>query len=83
MNKKKSKKGKLEKFKDGCSSNWKETLLVVILFIILNNNFIYSQYDKIIPYNFKFGNPPYIAIIINSIIAGIIFLIISKYVLSK
>jgi hypothetical protein len=62
-------------------NNFKLSLLVVLLFILLNSKLIWSQIQKL-P---MMGNiePSIIALLVNSILSGIIFYFISKFIVSS
>ena len=69
-----------EKFKDFTNTSWQKFLCIVILFIVLGNSWVYDCEKSLIPLGMRFGNPPLIAVIFNAIIAGIFYLVISKFV---
>lgn len=71
--------GITEKFESFTNCSWQKFIAIVILVIIFNNSMIYDFEKNIIPVNMRFGDPPLFAVILNAIIVGLIFLIISKF----
>jgi len=63
------------------NSNFKNSLLVVFLFIILNSKLVWKQIQKI-PMMGKV-EPSMVALIFNSILAGIIFFLIKTFVMKN
>jgi hypothetical protein len=69
----------VEKFENYTNCSWVKFVCLVILIILMNNSFIYEFEMKLIPVNMRFGQPPLIAVILNALFIGIIFLLISKF----
>ena len=63
------------------NSNFKETLIVVLLFVILNSKLVWKQLMKL-PFMGSV-EPSIIALIVNSLLAGIVYFIIKKFLLPK
>ena len=81
--KSKSIMGIKSKFGDssGNNSNIKETIIVVLLFVVLNSKLIWKQLMKL-PF-MGTVEPSIIALIVNSLLAGIIYFVIKKFLLPK
>jgi hypothetical protein len=68
-----------EKFStNGISKSIKYSVLVMLIFILLNSKLVWKQLIKL-PF-MGTVEPSIIALIVNSIIAGIVFFIITKYI---
>lgn len=67
-----------DKFKECTGTSWQKFLAIIIVFILLNNTWIYDIEKNLLPLSLRIGNPPLIAVIINAILAGLLYLIISK-----
>ena len=63
------------------NSNFKETLIVVLLFVVLNSKLVWKQLMKL-PFMGSV-EPSIIALIVNSLLAGIVYFIIKKFLLPK
>ena len=63
------------------SSNIKETIVVVLLFVVLNSKLIWKQLMKL-PFMGSV-EPSIIALIVNSLLAGIVYFIIKKFLIPK
>jgi len=63
------------------NSNIKETIIVVLLFVVLNSKLIWKQLMKL-PF-MGTVEPSIIALIVNSLLAGIIYFVIKKFLLPK
>ena len=69
-----------EKFKNITGTAWYKFLVVVLLFIIFGNSWIYDCEKNFTPIGFRIGNPPLMLVVVNGIIVGIIYLIICKLI---
>lgn len=72
-----------DKMKNMYGDIWKESILVAVLFIILNNQFSYGIQNKFIPYSLRFGEPPFANVFVSSIIAGVLFFLITNFLIKK
>ena len=63
------------------NSNFKETLIVVLLFVVLNSKLVWKQLMKL-PFMGSV-EPSIIALIVNSLLAGIVYFIIKKFLIPK
>lgn len=68
-----------EKFENVVGCSWQRFLSLVLLVVIFNNSFVYDFEKSLIPIGMRFGDPPLLAVFLNAIIIGIIFMIISKF----
>ncbi len=68
-----------EKFESFSNCSWQRFLALVILVVIFNNSFVYNFEKNLIPVGMRFGDPPLLAVFLNALIIGIIFLLISKF----
>lgn len=59
--------------------DWKSLLVIFLLFIITGNPLTYNLELQFLPVSLRRGNPPYALVILNSIIATLIFFIYVKY----
>ena len=73
-------KSKFGDFSEG-NSNFKETLIVVLLFVVFNSKLIWKQLMKL-PFMGSV-EPSIIALIVNSLLAGIVYFLIKKFLLPK
>jgi len=72
-------RGKIKSF-DMDSQLFKNALLVTIIFVLLNSKLVWKQ---IIRFPFMGGvEPSIVALVVNSILAGILFYIISNYLMN-
>lgn len=71
---------KTTKFEELTNCKWQVFVAIIILCILFNNSILYNLEMSIIPVNMRFGTPPFLAVIFNSIVIACIFLIINKYV---
>ena len=62
---------------------FKEAILVAVLFVVLNNQFVYGIQNKFIPYPLQFGQPPFINILANGVLAAILFFLMVKFLIKK
>lgn len=69
-----------EKFKNATGTTWYKFLIVIILFIIFGNSWIYDCEKNLLPIGMRMGNPPLILVILNGLIVGLIYLLICKIV---
>lgn len=58
--------------------SWKYILAVIVIFILLNNSLVYGFETRLLPYQFSKGTPPLVAVVVNAVIAGILFLLVYK-----
>lgn len=68
-----------EKFENFTNCSWQRFLALVILIVIFNNSFVYDFEKNLIPIGMRFGDPPLLAVFLNALFVGIIFLLISKF----
>jgi hypothetical protein len=61
----------------GIGDKWQSAVVVSVLFVLLNNQFIYGLQNKLIPEMLQFGSPSIINIVLSSILAGLLFLLFS------
>ena len=78
-----SKKGTVDKMKGFIKDGWKETLTVVILFLVLNAPIVYKYMGKFLPDSVGGGSPSILAVILNAILAGVIFYAVRKCLIKK
>ena len=78
-----SKKGTVDKMKGFIKDGWKETLTVVLLFLVLNAPRVYKYMGKFLPDSVGGGSPSILAVVLNAILAGIIFYVVRRCVIKK
>lgn len=68
-----------ETYQNNNNIDWKSLLVIFLLFIITGNPLIYGLELQFLPVSLRRGNPPYALVILNAIIATLIFFIYVKY----